>query len=129
MEGFPTLKWFAKGKTEPEEYSGGRDLDDLVAFIRTKTAASPKVKRAQAYVSVLDSSNFDEVALNKNKNVLVEFYAPWCGHCKTLAPIYEQVARSFATESSCVVANVDATISRELAEKCDYFLTSELASD
>jgi len=46
-------------------------------------------------VKVLVSSNFDEVAFNKDKDVLVEFYAPWCGHCKQLAPIYDQVSELF----------------------------------
>lgn len=41
----------------------------------------------------------------------------WCGHCKNLAPIYEKVAKVFKNEKSCVVANVDATVSEESASR------------
>lgn len=40
-----------------------------------------------------------------------------CGHCKNLAPTYEKVAKDFARESDCVVANLDATSSAGVAEK------------
>lgn len=79
---------------------------------------SAKIRIAQTFVTVLDDTeDFEATALDTNKNVLVEFYAPWCGHCKQLAPTYEKVAKTFATESNCVVANVDATKNAKLAEK------------
>ena len=42
-----------------------------------------------------------------------------CGHCKSLKPIYEKLARGFASESNCVVVAVDATASEDLGKKYD----------
>lgn len=35
--------------------------------------------------------NFDEIVNDETKDVLLEFYAPWCGHCKALAPKYDEL--------------------------------------
>jgi len=56
----------------------------------------------------VDLDNFNDVVMNEDKDVLVSFTAPWCGHCKTLKPIFEKVAQAFKPESNCVLANFDA---------------------
>jgi protein disulfide-isomerase A1 len=60
-------------------------------------------------VFVLVGKNFDDEVLNNDKHVLVEFYAPWCGHCKKLAPIWDQVGEAFAHADNVVVAKMDST--------------------
>ena len=49
---------------------------------------------ASAVIDLIPS-NFDDVVLKSGKPALVEFFAPWCGHCKTLAPVYEELATNF----------------------------------
>ena len=43
-------------------------------------------------VKVVVAKNFDEIVNDPTKDVLIEFYAPWCGHCKSLAPKYDELA-------------------------------------
>jgi len=117
VRGFPTLKWFPAGSTDPEDYSGGRDAADFVEYINKRTGLSRRLKAVPSAVTVLTPKNFDAVALDPSKNALVEFYAPWCGHCKSLAPTYEKVASAFAGEDNVVVAKVDADKHRDLAQR------------
>ena len=66
----------------------------------------------------LRPDNFDKVVYDSGKPALVEFFAPWCGHCKTLAPIYEELATAFASQGSKVsVANVDADDHKSLGKR------------
>lgn len=62
-------------------------------------------------VKVVVAENFNDVVNDDSKDVLIEFYAPWCGHCKSLAPKYDELAQKLkdAGDDNVVIAKMDAT--------------------
>eukprot|EP00172_Hildenbrandia_rubra_P000029 Plantae.Rhodophyta-Hildenbrandia_rubra.ctg10133.p1 GENE.Plantae.Rhodophyta-Hildenbrandia_rubra.ctg10133~~Plantae.Rhodophyta-Hildenbrandia_rubra.ctg10133.p1 ORF type:complete len:520 (-),score=166.96 Plantae.Rhodophyta-Hildenbrandia_rubra.ctg10133:1531-3090(-) len=68
----------------------------------------------ESAVTVLNKENFDEI-ISKEKLVLVKFYAPWCGHCKAMKEDFEKAAEEL--KGKAVLADLDATVEKELAEK------------
>jgi thioredoxin-like negative regulator of GroEL len=75
------------------------------AVLATASASAPAVEDG---VVVLTPSNFDEV-VGKDVPVFVEFYAPWCGHCKNLAPEWATTAQTFSKADGVIVAKVRAS--------------------
>lgn len=117
IKGYPTLKWFPANSLTAEDYKSGRTATDIVQFVNDKTGLKAFIKKAPTAVTVLTPSNFDSIVLDETKDVLVEFYAPWCGHCKSLAPVYEKVAQSVQGENNVVIASLDADEYKDLGTK------------
>jgi protein disulfide-isomerase A1 len=61
-----------------------------------------------APVKIVTAKTFDELVFS-GKNVLIEFYAPWCGHCKKLAPVWDKLGEAYKNESGLTIAKMDAT--------------------
>lgn len=62
----------------------------------------------QGDVKVIVARSFKKTITDVDKDVLIEFYAPWCGHCKQLAPKYDELGAKMAKED-VVIAKMDAT--------------------
>jgi protein disulfide-isomerase A6 len=73
---------------------------------------------ANSEVIDLIPSNFDKIVLS-GKPALVEFFAPWCGHCKSLAPVYEELAQNFAFAKAdkLTIAKIDADREKSLGTR------------
>jgi thioredoxin 2 len=63
----------------------------------------------------LTNANFDEVIVNSEIPVIVDFWAPWCGPCKMFAPIFNEVAKKYPLKA--VFAKVDTELEQTLGSK------------
>ena len=59
------------------------------------------------FVKHADDSNFDILVLKEEKLSLVDFWAPWCGPCRTIGPILEELAAEYGEKINVVKVNVD----------------------
>lgn len=92
------------------------DVDALTKFLEDYKAAklSPYLKSEpipesnDAGVKVAVAKNFEDLVTKSDKDILIEFYAPWCGHCKQLAPVYDELGEKMKEENVEIV-KMDAT--------------------
>ncbi|XP_073141835.1 protein disulfide-isomerase [Henckelia pumila] len=99
---------YLKPNVEPDHIeSWVKDFKDGIVRPYKKSEPVPDANDEPVKVVVADS--LQEMVLSSGKNVLLEFYAPWCGHCKKLAPILDEVAVSFENDPDVIIAKIDAT--------------------
>ena len=77
------------------------------------------------FIALVAANNEGLVSLNAEtfkahkemgKTMLVKFFAPWCGHCKRLAPTYEELAQKMTENEEVIIAEVDCTQNQELCQ-------------
>lgn len=143
IKGFPTIKWFGTKKDSPKDYESGRTANDIVKFAtgkineitqarlggkaegntnnnsnnnnNNKSGGSGNKAGSDKDVVVLDDSNFNDIVFNSKDMWLIEFYAPWCGHCKNLEPEWNKAATEL--KGKIKVAKVDATVNTALGNR------------
>ncbi|KAK9764406.1 protein disulfide-isomerase precursor [Basidiobolus ranarum] len=82
----------------------------LAGDIQPSIKSEPIPEKNDDVIKVIVADEFEKIVNNEKKDVLVEFYAPWCGHCKSLAPVYEKVGAAYAAHNDkIVIAKMDAT--------------------
>lgn len=106
---------------DPDQFGGdeddGEDFDDFSGFDPHSEEEYKEPEVDDKDVVVLKERNFTTVVEN-NRFVMVEFYAPWCGHCQALAPEYAAAATELKSDG-VVLAKVDATQENELSHEYD----------
>jgi len=107
----------AAGEVTKYRYTGEINKASIVDFVKKYNAGSLEKylkseeipDHQEGHVKVLVGKNWDQEVINNDKDVLVKFYAPWCGHCKSLAPKWDKAAELLAKNPNIVIAKLDST--------------------
>jgi protein disulfide-isomerase A1 len=103
--------------------------DVLTGTIKPSVKSEPVPETQEGPVYTIVANNYEEIVIDNDKDVLVEFYAPWCGHCKALAPKYEELAAFYFNnpeyKDKVYIAKVDAT-NNDVPDEIQGFPTIKL---
>lgn len=95
---------------EIEEFVASYLSGDLSPILKSEEVPTEQ----EGNVTKIVGKTHDEIRYDTGKDVLVEYYAPWCGHCKKLAPMYDTLADIYALDenasSKVVIGKIDGTL-------------------
>ncbi|KAK1421618.1 hypothetical protein QVD17_24098 [Tagetes erecta] len=95
-------------------------LDDKLKAVYK---SDPIPEQNDGDVKIVVGNNFDDIVLDESKDVLLEIYAPWCGHCQALEPTYNKLAKHLRDVDSLVIAKMDGTTNEHPRAKADGYPT------
>lgn len=101
-------KYVMNAEFDPKGVAFGQFLDDFQADKLTKHVKSEEEPASQGANLKLTANNFD-THVDGSKDAFIKFHAPWCGHCKSLAPKWEEMAAEFENDENVVIGEMDAT--------------------
>ena len=93
----------APGARRAQGLASWLDLNALAGKVAVGRCVHKSFARGNA------RKNFNEIVIDNDNDVLVEFYAPWCGHCKKLAPIWDELGAYYKEVSGITIAKMDST--------------------
>lgn len=102
------FRFSKQSSTEEAEFPFDDVEAKILAFV--ERYQSKNLEAEKDPVLELTSKTFEDEVIKTSSDVLVEFYAPWCGHCKALAPEYKQVARHYTKDGQVKISKMDATV-------------------
>jgi len=88
----------------------GQFIDDIKSgAVKPHLKSEPVPEPNDGGVLTLVGSQWEEIVMDPTKDVLVKYYAPWCGHCKKLAPVWEELGEHYKDNKDLIIAKFDAT--------------------
>ena len=93
----------------------GQFIDDVNAGVLDSYLKSEEPPETNdGLVKIVVGKTWDEIVMDPTKDVFVKFYSPTCKHSKKLAPVWEELASSYADHPNLVIASFDATMNEHV---------------